>query len=248
MLFAMNYNSVPKLNPIHEFPAAAMALELKTERSGDYLQATIRLANDRQRVKGLSVEIAFDPSRLVVARVDRGDLFGPVETHQFFHAEPDNHGLTIDGAILGTGAATVASGTLATIFFEDHTGGASDLSFGTVRLRDQNNREIPLQLVANDNGSSAPIGFVLMHNSPNPFRSVTRIHYQIPDDGHITIEVTDVYGKTIATLVDDVRARGMHQVSWDGRDDHGQLAPSAMYIITMRTQNRIAHKRILLQR
>jgi hypothetical protein len=67
-----------------------------------------------------------------------------------------------------------------------------------------------------------PTEFSLCQNYPNPFNPVTTIRFAIPNEGeragtlHATsLQVFDVLGRTIATLVDEVKAPGNYSVRWD---------------------------------
>ncbi|MBN1827482.1 MAG: T9SS type A sorting domain-containing protein [Candidatus Eisenbacteria bacterium] len=76
----------------------------------------------------------------------------------------------------------------------------------------------------------APATFRLGRNVPNPFNPITTIHYDVPaGGGAATIEVFDVSGRLVRTLVDGQSAAGSHQVVWDGRNARGRSVPSGVY-------------------
>ncbi|PLX28192.1 MAG: hypothetical protein C0600_10170, partial [Ignavibacteria bacterium] len=248
MLLALNYNSVPKRSPVITPPADAMALELRSERDGDELIVTLHLANDGQPVKGLSVELRFDPYRMSVKNITRGLLFGPESPHAFFHAAANGDAITIDGALLGTGAATSGSGCLAKIRFADIEAWDNTIEVGEVLLRDINNHEIPFRIERYSNVDATPHAYRLQQNIPNPFTTATEIRFQIPEQELVTIEIHDMLGTRIATLVEDIRAAGMHAVTWSGRDISGVRLPTGPYVCTMRVGSLIMSKVMLLQR
>jgi len=62
-----------------------------------------------------------------------------------------------------------------------------------------------------------------MYNYPNPFRNMTEIVYSIPEDGKVTLVMTNMYGQTIRTLVDEAKAAGTYKVKVDASD--GYLNP-----------------------
>ena len=62
-----------------------------------------------------------------------------------------------------------------------------------------------------------------MYNYPNPFRNMTEIVYSIPEDGKVTLVMTNMYGQTIRTLVDEAKAAGTYKVKVDASD--GYLTP-----------------------
>jgi len=58
----------------------------------------------------------------------------------------------------------------------------------------------------------------LRQNYPNPFNPVTTIHYLLPSRGHARLEIVDVLGREIVTLVDQSKEAGNHTATWDATD------------------------------
>jgi hypothetical protein len=52
-------------------------------------------------------------------------------------------------------------------------------------------------------------------NFPNPFNPTTRINYQLPEQGHVTIKVYDMLGKEVAELVNETKESGIYNVNFD---------------------------------
>ncbi len=79
--------------------------------------------------------------------------------------------------------------------------------------------------------SSLPTRFALLYNYPNPFSvsGATAIHYVLTKAGMTSVVVYNNLGQTIRTLVEQQQAPGLHEVTWDGRDDHGQPVGSGVY-------------------
>ena len=57
--------------------------------------------------------------------------------------------------------------------------------------------------------------FELLQNYPNPFNPATNITFKIPVTSHVTLEIFDVAGRRIATLLDESHSPGTHTVTWD---------------------------------
>ncbi|MBK7046964.1 MAG: T9SS type A sorting domain-containing protein [bacterium] len=70
-------------------------------------------------------------------------------------------------------------------------------------------------------------------NYPNPFNPETSIVYGVPDDlgtgDLMSLEIYTVDGRRVRTFEVN-RTAGWHEVTWDGRDDHGQPSAAGMYI------------------
>lgn len=70
-----------------------------------------------------------------------------------------------------------------------------------------------------------PTAFALDQNYPNPFNPSTTIEFALPKDAHVSLDIYNVIGQRVATLVDEVRQAGYHSVKFDA----GKLA-SGLYI------------------
>jgi hypothetical protein len=64
---------------------------------------------------------------------------------------------------------------------------------------------------------------------PNPFRSSTRLVYELPASGHVRITVHDPAGRVIATLLDADEPEGVNDVVWNGRSSSGTDVPAGIY-------------------
>jgi hypothetical protein len=65
--------------------------------------------------------------------------------------------------------------------------------------------------------------------SPNPFNPQTTLAFTVAQSGPVTLEVFDVCGRHVATLLDEHVAAGRHELSWRGRTDDGRELPSGTY-------------------
>ncbi|MXY49201.1 MAG: T9SS type A sorting domain-containing protein [Gemmatimonadetes bacterium] len=74
---------------------------------------------------------------------------------------------------------------------------------------------IPPELV--EPGVDAPDGFSLAQNSPNPFGMTTNIKYAVSSTSHVLIEVYNLLGQRVATVVNDIRLPGNYAENWDAQ-------------------------------
>jgi hypothetical protein len=58
-------------------------------------------------------------------------------------------------------------------------------------------------------------GFILNNAYPNPFNPTTTIEYGIPERQHVTLQVFDITGRLVSTLVDEFHQAGQYSVKWD---------------------------------
>jgi len=80
-----------------------------------------------------------------------------------------------------------------------------------------------------DQQMNPPLEFSLRQNYPNPFNDMTTIRYDLPDDCFVTIEIFDLLGRNIATLVDENQPSGQHQVGWDDKIFNAKNLSSGIY-------------------
>ncbi|UCC80202.1 MAG: choice-of-anchor J domain-containing protein [Candidatus Zixiibacteriota bacterium] len=63
--------------------------------------------------------------------------------------------------------------------------------------------------------AEVPIAFRLEQNYPNPFNASTTIDYTLEDDSHVTLDIFDILGRKIETLVNGNQSSGAHSVVWN---------------------------------
>jgi flagellar hook assembly protein FlgD len=82
---------------------------------------------------------------------------------------------------------------------------------------------------------------------PNPFNPATTVSYDVPDPGgHVRIDVFDVGGRLVTTLVDEAKLPGSHREAWYGRDRAGRAAASGIYFVKMTAGSVVETKKIVL--
>ncbi|MDR9410594.1 MAG: T9SS type A sorting domain-containing protein, partial [Balneolaceae bacterium] len=86
-----------------------------------------------------------------------------------------------------------------------------------------------------------PEEFGIDQNYPNPFNPSSNIRYAVPQTSHVTIEVYNVTGQLVATLVNETRNAGYHNVTFDGT----RLA-SGLYIYRMQAGNFVQIKKMMM--
>lgn len=104
---------------------------------------------------------------------------------------------------------------------------------------------------ATDVGDSPSAAAVLEQNAPNPFGGVTHIAFTVPsseEEARVTLEVFDVQGRRVQSLIDDRPVAGRMAVTWDGRDHSGQPVSSGMYFYRLTTPDNVLTRRMMLVR
>jgi len=84
-------------------------------------------------------------------------------------------------------------------------------------------------IVAVKEENHQPLKYELSQNYPNPFNLRTVITYQVPDASHVKLEVYNVLGQKVVTLVDETQPAGQYLAEWDGKNSLGQQVASGVY-------------------
>lgn len=82
-----------------------------------------------------------------------------------------------------------------------------------------------------------PATFTLHQNYPNPFNPETRITYDVGKQAFVVLEVLNLLGGRIRTLVSADHQPGRYTVTWDGRDDGGKSVAAGVYFYRLRSQD-----------
>ena len=82
---------------------------------------------------------------------------------------------------------------------------------------------------------AVPTQYLLRQNYPNPFKTSTTIQFGLPVDAYVTIEICNLLGQVVSTLiVDELRNAGYHEVAWDVSGGAGILLSSGVYMYRMK--------------
>lgn len=74
-----------------------------------------------------------------------------------------------------------------------------------------------------------PTEVSLSQNYPNPFNPTTEISFALPDARFVNLTIYNVLGQEVRNLDSGMREAGIHKITWDGRTNSGQSAPSGTY-------------------
>jgi hypothetical protein len=90
---------------------------------------------------------------------------------------------------------------------------------------------------------SSPTEFVLHQNYPNPFNPTTIIRYALPKESHVTLEVYNLLGQKVATLVDATRRTGIHNEAFDASE-----LSSGVYMYKLSASGQTFTRKMILAR
>ena len=85
----------------------------------------------------------------------------------------------------------------------------------------------------------------LAPNAPNPFNPSTVIPYRLDVDGPVRLDIYNLLGQRIRTLVNEVQAAGAYRVRWDARDGRGATVAAGVYFIRLHYPGGVHTRRML---
>ena len=98
------------------------------------------------------------------------------------------------------------------------------------------------------NGVVIPTEYFLHQNYPNPFNPVTTIVFDLPEAVDVRIEIFNVLGQRIRTLVNRPHQPGSYRLQWDGKSDSRRAVTSGMYICRIQAGDYIQERKLLLMK
>jgi hypothetical protein len=93
-----------------------------------------------------------------------------------------------------------------------------------------------------------PTKFALEQNYPNPFNPATQIRYTLAEAAPTRLEIYNLAGHKVRTLVNTYQAAGNHNIMFDGRDDNGTAIVSGVYFYKLSSSNLVAQRKMLFMK
>ncbi|MDI6793281.1 MAG: putative Ig domain-containing protein, partial [bacterium] len=250
MVFALMYNWYKQQEATAPLAAAAPVLRnervvgetvVKVNSPGEAAvdkSFTVSISvRDVRDIMGAMVKLKFAPDLLEVEKVEKGEFLsengGIVSLIE--EIDPSQGEIKINTVVLGGSLSEISgSGELARVSFKPRASGKANISIEELKLRDSGNYPITAISEGADVligvGLSIPVAFDLFQNYPNPFQAATSISYQLPEEAFATLEVYNLSGQLVKTLVKEKKPAGWYSVKWDGRDSSGKAAASGVYL------------------
>jgi beta-xylosidase len=103
------------------------------------------------------------------------------------------------------------------------TGGTVDFDYFRI------NNSLDAPTAVGRTSRNTPVRISLSDNYPNPFNPSTTVNYTLPQQTHVDMEIFNLHGERISSLVDSYQHAGFYQVRWDGKDDVGRSVTNGLY-------------------
>ena len=211
---------------------------------GEELVLRVNL-EDYEEVRGYGLTVAYDHEVLefVETRVVDNPLGESVLAHPQSVSRDGEISIAAFGETAGEGEIEVALVFVPTQeieegYIEITSAGLQDGGYGLNRI------SAPVSVRI----ETRPEVYALENNYPNPFNPATTIKYQLPEAGEVTLEVYNMLGQVVRTLVDrEFQGAGRYNYKWDATNDRGRSLSSGVYFYRVTAGKDFqSHKRMLL--
>lgn len=184
--------------------------------------------------------------------VDLSGYAGMSDVLIAFHSNDNGvwaSGWAVDNVELGVATGGAGWLTLSADYGELEPGGADEiivsmdaagLEDGTYDatiwvVTDFSDDSIVVQMVVDDSvgvadGKAIPDVFALHQNFPNPFNPLTAVPYDVPEIADVKIDIYNILGQKVRTLVTGEHEPGFYRAIWNGKNDQGALVTTGVYI------------------
>jgi hypothetical protein len=163
-----------------------------------------------------------------------------LEGLQIFSGYEDNH--------LRIGLVDLSGQAVIPAECEDvlHISTGDDLELVDLIAADREGNSVATELVSFER--VLPELFELKQNYPNPFNPCTDISYSLPSGCHVTLDIYNLLGQKVRTLVNQSQEAGHYTVTWDGRDADNRTAASGVYFYRIKAGDFIESKKMVLMK
>ncbi len=91
-----------------------------------------------------------------------------------------------------------------------------------------------------------PRKFQLLQNYPNPFNAQTVITYHLPKAAHVRLRIYNPLGQIVRVLENGMKEGGIYSVTWNGRDQYGQIVPTGIYFCRFEAGDFNSYQKMIL--
>ena len=177
-----------------------------------------------------SVEIAWDASMaddFQYFEVHRSNNPDFVDAHINFTAEPMHHDIAVE----------VGQTYYYKVQAVDANGNVGEAT-----------NVVTTSIVSINKSDMLPTAYGLSQNYPNPFNPTTSIEFALPEAADVSLEIYNLLGQKVRTLVNGYVSAGYVTTRWDGLDQHGQEVGSGTYIYRLKTTDQSFSKKLVLMK
>ncbi|UCD64186.1 MAG: T9SS type A sorting domain-containing protein [Candidatus Zixiibacteriota bacterium] len=106
--------------------------------------------------------------------------------------------------------------------------------------------DFPVGIEDEPPAAQLPQGYLLSQNYPNPFNPSTTIRFTLPRRSDVKIDIFNILGQRIVTILDEARPAGQHSVVWDGTDENNRPVSTGLYFYRIKAGDYTDSKKMLM--
>jgi len=103
-----------------------------------------------------------------------------------------------------------------------------------------------LSVGVEDDDNLLPYDWSLAQNYPNPFNPCTEIHFSLREGCAVRLDIFNILGQQVRTLVDRELAAGPHSIEWNGLDESGRATATGIYLYRLSAGDFVQSKKMML--
>lgn len=107
---------------------------------------------------------------------------------------------------------------------------------------------IPVPSVVGVGDPGLPVAFRVQPVAPNPFAATTRLGFDLPREARVSVEVFDLMGKRVRSLLEARLPAGRHRVEWGGADASGRAVADGIYFVRVQAGRDVATTKVVRAR
>lgn len=163
-----------------------------------------------------------------------------------------NRRIALRGIVVEPSEGRLAAGASEDISINVDTSSMEEMEYNYELVISSDNWEtiiIPIRIAPSQGGNQIdeiPEMTKLKQNYPNPFNPETMIRYELAGAGNVSLEIFNIKGQIVKTLIDEYKLAGNYEISWDGTSGNGYEASSGIYLYRLKTERDIYSRRMLL--
>ena len=201
-------------------------------------------AEEHEKIFSFNINLNYNSAELKFLGLKKTKL-----SHHFETAVNDLK----TGAVKIGGFATspiINQGTYLEIEFEkkNNSNHSYKIEIESYRINNEAEKYGIVTFVNKTNETTLPNRFILQQNYPNPFNSSTIIKYQLAEDGFVCLQIYDMLGQKLKTLIESQQSAGAYQISWNGKDENNKYLSSGMYVYKIKSNEFQQAKKVIFMK
>jgi hypothetical protein len=232
--------------PVTGEAQAFTVAHLDQPRTGELV--TVDLNVDHvSNLAGAQMNLSFDPTCLELVAVENGGFLDGRSGSMFFHRSGNGWVEVSTSRLDQQNPGVSGGGTIARATFRILNQDAGDLSL-RYDLRSSEGRVLSRGEHGAEPYTGSVASFQLYPANPNPVTEKTSIVYSVPAASHVALNVYDISGRRVRTLLNGQQDTGFHVVTFDGRNDMGNPLPAGVYFYRLQAAGKDSTKKLILTR